>query len=59
MPQGNYDIERAAHDAMHEKHSKDIAKLFERLDTLMNIVLHFHPEILNEFEEFMKENDNA
>jgi len=64
MPKGNHDmsehasIERACHDAVHEKISKDITELFERADILANILMHLNPTLMEEFIKFQQEKES-
>ena len=61
MPKGNHDmsehasIERACHDAVHEKISKDITELFARADILANMLMHLNPQLMEEFKAYLKE----
>lgn len=61
MPKGNHDmsehasIERACHDAVHEQISKDIAELYQRLDSLAGIMMAMHPHLMDDFKAYLKE----
>lgn len=52
-------IERAAHTATHEKISKDITEIYQRLDTLLSIVVHMNPKIMDDFEAFLKSKETT
>jgi len=50
--------EATKHMAEHREMRAQIKELFLRLDTLLNIVISKHPDILEEFQEYLKEADD-